>query len=158
MMPFTSDNIIWIKHVTNNTNGPHAYMNEIGEFTLHVPTQKRGAARTPNQGELILVYQKINGVPCFTHLVSPVEAKVGNGDSVIVDDGIAEFRFGRKVEIIAMTEVRSAIPRHETSWQDVNFRGVGHGNFCNINHIKDIQNIPALRQEIWDRFRPFFTN
>ena len=67
--PFTPFDIIWIKNVTSKTG--QAYMNLPSDnFVLHFPTTHKTNAGSPLVGEIILVYQKINGKNVFTHLVT----------------------------------------------------------------------------------------
>ncbi len=147
-MAYTPEDIIWIKHVTNTDGGPYSYMDVGDEFVLHVPTKNKSTALSPPIGELVIVFQRVHGIHSFTHLVTPID------DELIVEDR-DRFKYGRRVKVIAFTNVEGAIVRNLTAWRNVKFQGIGQGNFCRIANTKDIQNLPALQQEIWDAFAPF---
>ncbi len=147
---FTPLDIIWIKNVTNKETG-RAYMDlSSDKFVLHFPNQHRGNIGSPQVGEIILLRQKINEIPVFTHLVTPI-------DNEIVDSNEHPlFRYGRRVQIIAKVPINNLIEVFSTNWQTINFSGVSQGNACRIENIKEIGLIDELQFEIWNRFAPFF--
>ena len=147
---FTPIDVIWIKNVTNKETG-RAYMDlSSDKFVLHFPNQHVGNIGSPQIGEIILLRQKINEIPVFTHLVTPV-------DNEIVDSNEHPlFRYGRRVQIIAKAPINNLIKVSSTNWQTINFSGVSQGNACKIENIKDIGLIDSLQFEIWNRFAPFF--
>lgn len=147
--PYTPFDIIWAKNVTNSDTG-QAYMNlESEEFTLHFPTQHYGNVLSPKIGEIIAIHQNINGQKVFTHLVSPV-------DNVRIEENRENFKYGRKVKIIAKVDLANAIPVSLTLWNNVNFQGICQGNACKIARISNIENYDVLLQDIWTKFIPFF--
>lgn len=153
-MIYTPADIKWIKNITD-PGGRHAYMIPDDEFTLHVPTSSRDNASSAAVNEIIALYQKIDDNPCFTHLVTPI-------DDVLIDEKGGrnyrpQFRYGRRVKVIAITPVNRAIPRQITPWQSVNFRGISQGNVCEISHIKDIEQIGNLKLDLWNRFAKYLT-
>lgn len=119
-------------------------------FVLHFPNQHRTNASSPKVGEIILIYQNINGQKIFSHLVTPV-------DSVEVDDDTRqEYRYGRNVQIVATTSLKHLIPVNSTRWNKVNFQGIGQGNACKIENMSGIGEYDVLLQDVWDKFSPFF--
>ena len=147
--PYTPFDIIWAKNVTNSDIG-QAYMDLTSEeFTLHFPTHHKGNVLSPKVGELIAIHQNINGQKVFTHLVSPV-------DNVRLEENRENFKYGRKVKIIAKTDLENAIPVSTTLWDKVNFQGISQGNACEIANISNVENYDILLQDIWNKFRPFF--
>lgn len=73
---YTPTDIVWFKNVTNSIDG-QAYLEQIEDkFILHFPTHHKGNVLSPAVGELILIYQKINGTPAFTHLVTALDDKL----------------------------------------------------------------------------------
>lgn len=149
---YTPLDIKWIKHVTN-TEGGTAYMElEDDVFTLHFPGVKIGNIQRPEKGEIILLYQKINNEPCFTHLVTPINDE-------IVDEGVRpNYRYGRRVKVLALVDMDNLIPLQSTSWSQVNFRGIAQGNVCEVDSSSPVDSFDALRLDTWRRFEPFFTN
>ena len=92
---YTPTDIIWFKNVTNSTNG-EAYL-DITEnpFTIHFPNKHKTNILSPKIDELILIYQKVNGIPAFTHIVTPID------NELVEDNTRKEFQFGRRVKFIA---------------------------------------------------------
>lgn len=147
--PYTPFDIIWAKNVTNSDVG-QAYMDlKSEEFTLHFPTHHKGNVLSPKIGEIIAIHQNINGQKVFTHLVSPV-------DNIRLEENRENFKYGRKVKLIAKTEIENAIPVSTTLWNKVNFQGISQGNACEIANISKVENYDVLLQDIWNRFIPFF--
>jgi len=149
---YTPFDIIWIKNVTNSEIG-QAYMDlESKEFfTLHFPNHHKGNVLSPKIGEIITIHQNINEQKVFTHLVTPI-------DNIRLEENRKNFKYGRKVKLIAKTEIESKIPVSTTSWNKVNFQGISQGNVCKIANISKIENYDILLQDIWKRFTPFFRN
>lgn len=147
--PYTPFDIIWAKNVTNSDTG-QAYMDLTSEeFTLHFPTHHKGNVLSPKIGEIIAIHQNINGQKVFTHLVSPV-------DNIKLEEDRENFKYGRKVKLIAKTDVINAIPVSSTLWDKVNFQGISQGNACEIANISNIDNYDILLQDIWNKFTPYF--
>lgn len=146
---YTPFDIIWAKNVTNSDTG-QAYMDlQDEEFTLHFPTHHKGNVLSPKIGEIIAIHQNINGQKVFTHLVSPV-------DNIRREENREHFKYGRRVKLIAKTDVLNVIPVSTTLWKNVNFQGISQGNACEIANISSIENYDILLQDIWNRFVPFF--
>ena len=144
---YTGHDITWIKNVTSlDTKG--AYMNIIDEdFTLNFPTNHKGNVLSPQVGEIIVLYQNIDGEKLFTHFVSPI-------DDLIIENNEEKHRYGRRVQLIALAK----IPIHSTLWKTVNFQGVSRGNACKISNISNIGNYDILLLELWEKFTSFFKN
>lgn len=147
--PYTPFDIIWAKNVTNSDTG-QAYMDLTDEeFTLHFPNHHKGNVLSPKIGEIIAIHQNINGQKVFTHLVSPI-------DNIRREENRENFKYGRKVKVIAKTDALNVIPVSTTLWDNVNFQGISQGNACEISNISNIDNYDILLQDIWNRFVPFF--
>ena len=148
---YTPGDIKWIKNVTNREVG-QAYMNIVGDhFVLHFPTKHRQNVLSPGINELIVLYQKIDDFRVLTHLVTPV-------DNVIVEDPARpRYLYGRKVKIIAITGIDSAIEMQDTAWSSIRLSGVSQGNVCNIANIFNVNNLDALQMDTWNHFTEFFT-
>ncbi|UPT67173.1 MAG: HNH endonuclease [Sphingobacteriales bacterium JAD_PAG50586_3] len=147
---YTPADILWIKNVTNEENG-QAYM-DLSEnpFVLHFPNKHKNNIPTPKIGELILIRQKINGIPAFTHIVTPVTTNIEE------DNSRTNFKFGRLVKVIAKTHLDNYIPVSQTLWNHVNFAPISNGNACRIDNIGKVNNADELRFEIWLKFSPHF--
>lgn len=143
---YTPEDIIWFKNVTNKVHG-EAYLN-IGEnpFVIHFPTIHKANVLSPAIDEIIILYQKVNGVPAFTHLVTPID------NELIEDRTNPDYLYGRRVKIIAKTTNDNYIPVGSTMWNRVNFAGITQGNACKIDKIKNAGNIDELRFDIWQKF------
>lgn len=150
---YTPNNIIWFKSVTNSNNG-EAYLDFSEKiFILNFPLKHRMNIVSPKIGDIILIYQKVNGIASFTHLVTPVE--VGEFDENIRSN----FRYGRRVKIIAKTGKENAIPVSSTLWNKQRLSGVVNGNACEIENMKNIKDtVDVLRFDIWQKFIPYFVS
>jgi 5-methylcytosine-specific restriction enzyme A len=147
--PYTPLDIIWTKNVTNSDTG-QAYMDLTDEeFTLHFPNHHKGNVLKPKIGEIIAIHQNINGQKVFTHLVSPI-------DDIRREENIENYKYGRRVKLIAKTDTLNAISVSTTLWDNVNFQGISQGNACEIANISNIGNYDILLQDLWNRFVPFF--
>lgn len=145
----TPFDIIWIKNITNGEDGS-AYMDVGSEFILHFPNKHRGNILKPQKGEIILLHQNINDRKVFTHLVTPVNDKIEEeGDRT-------NFRYGRKVKVIAHTPIDHLISVSDSLWNRVNFQGISQGNACEISHISKLGVFDDLLYDVWIRFTPFF--
>lgn len=149
--PYTPFDIIWAKNVTNSEIG-HAYMGFEceEEFTLHFPNHHKGNVLSPKIGEIIAIHQNISGQKCFTHLVAPI-------DNILIEENREDFKYGRKVKVIAKTGILTPIPVSITLWKKVNFQGISQGNACEIGNISNVENYDILLQDLWDRFISYFT-
>jgi 5-methylcytosine-specific restriction enzyme A len=147
---YTPADILWFKNVTNSING-EAYLDLTGNtFTLHFPTKHKTNVLSPAINELILVYQKVNGIPAFTHLVTPL-------DNELIDDTTRpDYRYARRVKIIAKTNRDTFIPAESTLWNRINMSGITQGNACGIENITSVGNIDELQLDIWQRFSGYF--
>ena len=152
LMPivYTPADILWIKNVTNTLIG-EAYLSlTANSFILHFPTHHKGNVLKASIDELILIYQRVHGTQAFTHLVTPID------DVLIVDEDRPNFRYGRRVKIVAKTPADSLITVKSTAWALLNFSGFSQGNACKIENISSVVNGDELRIDIWERFKDFF--
>lgn len=147
---FTPYDIKWIKNVTNGEIG-HAYMDVGDEFTLHFPKQHYGNILTPKIGDIIILYQNIDKLRVFSHLVTPI-------DEEIRDDGVREnFKYGRKVKVIANTGLANPISVFLTKWDKVNFSAIGRGNACELKNIFSVSPFyDELVSDLWEQFKSYF--
>ena len=147
---FTPSDIIWIKNVTNHETGI-AYMDlSENDFVLHFPTHHKSNVTVPDINDIILVFQTIDKIRVFTHLVTPIDSK-------LIDENFrSRYRYGRYVKVIAKTDINGAIPISKTLWNKVNFQGISQGNVCKIENVKKIRNIEELQLDIWNKFRIYF--
>ncbi|WP_421752757.1 HNH endonuclease [Croceimicrobium sp.] len=110
---YNAKNIVWIKNVKRNQGNDWAY-EEVDckkPFLLNWPSTKGGSARTPNVGDIIVLFQKPNDIDGrknnpvhLTHLVSPISEKV------IEDLNNPNHKWCREVQLIAKANPISAIP------------------------------------------------
>lgn len=148
-MIYLPSDIKWIKNVTNTEVGS-AYMDKTqGEFMLHFPNQHKGNVTQPKVDDIILIYQKIGGDNVFTHLVTPV-------DNELRTENRTNYKYGRKVKILAYTSIRDVIKVKTTDWVNVNFQGISQGNACNIDNIKSVSESDSLKENSWNIFKRFF--
>lgn len=147
---YTPTDILWFKNVTNAENG-EAYLDVTeNSFILHFPTIHRTNVLSPSIGDIILIRQKLNDIPAFTHLVTPI-------DNELIDENIRpDFRYGRRVKIIAKTNRDNFIPVTSTLWVRLNFAGITQGNACRLENISNIGNIDELQFDIWQKFNDHF--
>lgn len=147
---FTPADIKWFKNVTNSANG-ESYLSIDNPFIIHFPNNHKTNALTPAIGELILIYQKVDGVPSFTHLVTPVD------DEIIEESTRDEFRYGRRVRFIAKKDKHNVIHVHDSNlWQNVHLGGITQGNACRLENVKGITNLDELLLDVWERFEDSF--
>lgn len=147
---FTPYDIKWIKNVTNGEVG-HAYMDVGDEFTLHFPKHHYGNILSPKIGDIIILYQNIDKLRVFSHLVTPI-------DEEIRDDGVREnFKYGRKVKVVANTGLVNPIPVFLTKWDNVNFGAISRGNACELKNIFSVSPLyDELISDLWEQFKPYF--
>ncbi|MBD81169.1 MAG: hypothetical protein CL840_19785 [Crocinitomicaceae bacterium] len=147
---FTPDDIIWFKNVTNEEFG-RAYLDiDSNEFVLHFPNKHKNNALSPKVNEIILIYQKINNSKSLTHLVTPVD------NELITDPNRSNFKYGRKVQIIAMTNLENAIPISNTPWKKIPLSGISQGNACKLENVNSIDNLEELQFNTWQLFNGHF--
>jgi len=147
---YSPSDIVWFKSVTNEELG-EAYMDKHDTFTLNFPNKHRTNITAPAVNELILIYQKIRGEKCFTHIVTPIDVKE-------VDENThPDYRYGRQVRIVAKVSTDQAIPIKTTAWRKITLSGVTQGNACRIANIKNVKDVDSLQLDTWQRFEPFFT-
>lgn len=149
---YTFSDIIWFKNVTNKETG-EAYLDLTEDpFVLHFPTKHKTNARQPAVGEIILIRQKVNGVPAFTHLVTPVDDELIGGNARI------DYQYGRRVKVIAKTNNDNFIPVAETRWNKLRYSGIIQGNACKIKNISNIGDLDEMLLDIWTHFNGHFSS
>jgi 5-methylcytosine-specific restriction enzyme A len=146
----TPGQIRWIKHISNSEVG-NAYMHITDQpFVLHYPTRHKGNILKPAIGDILLLYQNIDGQSVFTHLVTPIDYEL------IPDANRKDYAFGRNVIALAFTGLGSPIPIKETLWKSIRFGGISQGNACRIDHITNVLNVDELQMDTWQHFQPYF--
>lgn len=147
---FTPADIVWFKNVSNSELGEAYLQLEENPFVIHFPTKHKTNVLSPNVDELILVYQKVDGVPAFTHIVTAVD------NELVTDHSRPDYLYGRRVKIIAKTNKNNFIPVSSTLWERVTFSGITQGNACKLENIGSIGNVDELQFDIWQRFAEYF--
>lgn len=148
---YTPTDIIWFKNVTNLINGEAYLALDDNPFVIHFPNKHKTNALSPSIGELILIYQRVNGVPAFTHLVTPTD------NELIEDDSRADFKFGRRVRYIAKKSRDNIISISSTKWKNIKLAGITQGNACKLENVKGIDNLDELLYDVWQNFQDSFT-
>ncbi len=120
-----------------------------GEFTLHFPNQHKGNVTQPKFGDIILLYQKIEGNNVFTHLVTPVNDK-------LLEENRTNHKYGRRVNILAYTPFQNIINVGETEWKNVKFQGISQGNACKLDNIGSVLEPDSLKENSWNIFKQYF--
>lgn len=147
---YSPNDIVWFKSVTNEEIG-EAYMNEKNTFPLNFPTKFKENAKTPKCGELIILYQKISGIPALTHLVTPI-------DNQIKDQNIiSQYRYTRQVKIIAQTTRTNLINVSNTLFNSFRKGGITNGNVCYLENVTGIKSLQEIQIDTWQKFLPYFT-
>lgn len=147
---YTPTDIIWFKSVTNKTNGQAYLQSTEDPFVIHFPTRHKTNVLSPAIDDVILIYQKVNGIAAFTHLVTPID------NELIEDSTRPNYRYGRRVKIIAKTNNNNLIPVSTTLWSRLNLAGITQGNACKLENVSKIGNIDELLFDIWQRFTEHF--
>jgi len=146
---FTPADIIWFKNVTNSEKG-EAYLDLTDNiFRLHFPKKFKGNVLSPAINEIILIYQKVNGIQAFTHLVTPIDNKL------IAEKSNPDFCYARQVKVIARTDKDNLIPVSTTLFNKIGLGGITQGNACKLSKVKEISsigNIKDLQIDIWQKF------
>lgn len=147
---YSPADIIWFKNVSNTENG-EAYLDlDEKNFILHFPTQHKTNVLSPGIDEIILIYQKIDSIQAFTHLVTPIDYELHTNETR------PDYKYGRKVKIIAKTNRHNYIAVNSTLWKRLNYSGITQGNACQLRNIKNIGNIEELQLDIWNEFVRYF--
>lgn len=151
-MKIEPNQIVWIKHITNIVaDDATAYLDiESDEFILDFPAIAETNIRSPQIGEVILLFQKISRIRYFTHLVTPADYEVIKRPS-------NDYPHGRKMKLIAITK-NPTIEVSNTVWGKLNFAPISNGNFCRIENIQQIINadIYRMKEDIISRFKDSF--
>lgn len=146
---YTPSNIQWFKSVTNEELG-EAYLDfSENTFVLNFPNKHKANILSPSINDIILIYQKVKGIAAFTHLVTPIDDKIADSER-------PDYRFGRRVKIIAKTSTENYIKVSSTLWNKVKLSGVTQGNACKIENIGSVDNIDELQLDIWEAFKKHF--
>lgn len=149
---YTPIDIIWFKNVTNIITG-EAYLDITDNpFVIHFPTKHKKNVLSPAIDELILIYQKVNGIPAFTHIVTPID------NELIEDDTRENYKYGRRVKFIARKGKDDFIPVSQTLWKNIKLSGITQGNACKLENVSGINNLDELLFDVWQRFQNSFSN
>lgn len=146
---FGPSDIVYIKSVNNKLLG-EAYLNELDTFILHFPSKHKSNIPSCAIGEIILIYQKINNIKTFSHLVTPVD------DIIYEEKTRTNYPYGRKVKTLAICQKNNYIAVSDTLWKSIKLSGVTNGNSCKIENIKNIVDLESIKFDTWKKFEPFF--
>ena len=152
-MEYSWENIKWIKNIKRNNGEDWAYANVFNQttFLLNWPTGKKGSAYTPQIGDIILLFQKVNYIEgqknynvLMTHLVSPIS------NDVIPDLQSINHKWAREVKLIAMANPLHSIPN--PGYYD--FFKPNRGLTNPIRNLEDNKgfNENDLKKDIWNLF------
>lgn len=154
---YSSEDIIWIKNVRRNNGEEWAYdyVNCGSTFLLNWPSSKPNSALRPNNGDIIVLFQKVNYINgkrnydvYFTHLVSPVS------DEIHQEIDNPRYQWCRKVKLIAKANPISAIPN--PGYYDFTTPNSGLTN--PINNLRNNINLTEFdtQEDIWRLFEDYF--
>jgi 5-methylcytosine-specific restriction protein A len=145
-------NITRIKNITNEETG-RAYLDlEDKEFVLHFPNWFKKRILDTTTDELLVLYQTIENKRYLTHLVRPI-------DNEVIEKGTrANFKFGRIFEVISYPGDKSKISFDLSSLSNLDFRNRGWGNAVKLTEIADSDQIGNIQLDLWNLFKPYFTN
>ncbi|QOW61307.1 hypothetical protein [Treponema pedis] len=149
------DLIKWIKNVNNNWTHK-AYFDVPDEFQLHFPNHHKQNVLTTPCGEIILLFQKVDSSTDikFTHLVTPV-------NDILKDHYKPQYRYSRRVKVIAQRLEKPYISKTDTSFRNINLGGVSQGNVNQIGNMKHVQEknlLSVIQKELYDLFLPYVKN
>lgn len=140
--------IRWIKNVKRDGGQSWAYFEDYREtnqkFPLHWPQSKRGNAKHPNKGDIILIFQnyKKEGAR-LTHLVEVVD-----DDSFIDPNNQGKYETARNVRLI----YRSKRIINGQGFKYI-FRAVSYGTAHSIHLLDSSQKIEDIQKAIYDLFK-----
>lgn len=156
MKGLSHKNITRLKHTTNNITG-EAYLDiKNNEFILNYPNSQKSNIMDSKTDELIVLYQRIGSKKdrsknprYITHLVRPI-------DNIFIDNHKEEnFRYGRRVEVIAYTKKENKIPFKNTLLAEIGFKNM-FGSAKKITKLAKKEDIEIYQKELWSLFQPFF--
>lgn len=145
-----------LKHITDYITGK-AYLNiKNNEFILNYPNSQKSNIMDSKTNELIVLYQRIGNKKdkrknprYITHLVRPI-------DDIFIDNHKDEnFRYGRRVEVIAYTKEENKIPFKKTLLAKIGFKNM-FGSAKKITKLAKNEDIEIYQKELWSLFQPFF--
>lgn len=150
-MRWSHKNITRLKNVTNSETGK-AYLNLVQkEFVLHYPTRRKNGILETREDELIVLFQRAHkSSPRYlTHVVRPI-------DNILIDSGKRDnFRFGRRVELIAYTGIQNKIPFQSALLSALDFRNRAWGNAEKLSTLVDADNLEKYQIDLWNLFQPY---
>jgi 5-methylcytosine-specific restriction enzyme A len=142
--------IKWMKNVSNHeNNGAYLSVNDV--FNLHFPNHHKGNVLSPKCDEIILIFQKIDKDIKFTHLVSPID------NQLYEDKNNSNYKYFRKVKILAKCLNRPFISRKDSILRDLNFKGISQGNAIEIKNIKQVKEEQLLESIQMDLYSIFYS-
>jgi hypothetical protein len=143
---FSPSDIKWIKNIDNKYGT--AYLDVAGDFDLH--HSNRGSLDKISYGDIVILYQYIDGQPCFTHLITPKKSKTKE-----IDDN-EKHPFVRRVTNIAVLNKESAVNRKETTWSNFDFTEIGQVGVKELRTVNALKDLTLFQNETWNLFASFF--
>lgn len=142
--------IKWIKNVSSSDQ-KGAYLENADIFKLHYPNSKKGNILLPQIGEIILIWQKIENIPVFTHLVTPI-------DNIIHENTTRnDYCFSREVKVVTSCLKTPYIKRSDSILRDINFSSYSYGSAVQLIKNKYIADQDKLYQIQLDIYSLFLT-
>ncbi len=147
--------IKWVKNVKRNKGTAWAYMEpELSqEFQLNFSESQKKRARNLREGEIILLFQKVDNVKgvmpvtYLTHLVTPLD------DVLFFNHSNKSHGYERRVAVIARAHPNTAI---KTNPRILNFFKPNWGKVCPIELLHDGWSQDKIAQTIWSLFASHF--
>lgn len=140
--------IRWIKNVKRDGGQSWAYFEDYTEtnqqFALHWPHSKRGNAKQPNKGDIIILFQNYkNQGPRITHLVEVVD-----DDSFIDSQNPGKYETAREVKLIY---------RSKNIINGLGFRyaykAVAYGTVHSIHFLDSSSTVNVIQETIFKLFK-----
>lgn len=152
MENLTPINITRVKCVSDKNGTAYMDLKE-GIHILHFPDKQKNNILDTATDEIIAVFQKIDGVSYFTHLMIPTQ----DIQAPPTYDGRENYKFGRYVQIIAATGDYNKINLKNTKIGRKSFLNRAWGRSEKISDIAQNEDIEEYQNDLWERFKPYFS-
>lgn len=138
--------IRWIKNVKRDGGQSWAYFEDYSatnqHFALHWPHSKRGNAKHPNKGDIIILFQNYkNQGPRLTHLVEVVD-----DNSFIDSNNPGKYETAREVKLIYRSKRIINVLGYR-------YKAVAYGTVHSVHFLDLSKNLLGIQQEIYDLFK-----
>lgn len=136
---YKASNIKWIKSINNNYGD--AYLDVGEEFYLH---HKDGEGlRKISEGELVLLYQTVNGDLSYTHLIEAI-----SGEKVIRHKG-ENLEYKRKVRTVCLVAKDAPLRRKDTIFPKLNLKKLSFPNVVRLDTIVPSDDLLDFQNDIF---------